>query len=269
MSASWAAPPINRGAAYADGPLVNGNNSENSDVFMRVAMSTTLQFKKKRKWTLRCSIHGAIILLAALTAIIPVRVLEAADMNPKVTLETALGRIVIEVFEDRAPKNAAYFLEFVDNGDYDGGSFYRAGGSVSASAKSSRIIQGGFLWNAATGEFSLEHDGARVNTLPEFDTTEESGIKHVRGTVSLARDILASGDGIPEFFICTGESPVFDVDGRTEPDTRGFPAFGKVIEGMDVVEKIAAQPADGVSKAEVVKGQILTHPVSIEEADRQ
>jgi len=189
--------------------------------------------------------------------------------NPQVVLETGLGRIVIEVYEDRAPRNAAYFLEFVENGDYDGGSFYRAGGSVSASAKSSRIIQGGFLWNAASGEFSLEHGGARVKTLPTFDTTDDSGIKHVYGTVSLARDLFASGDGIPEFFICTGDSPVFDVNGRTEPDTRGFPAFGKVVEGMDVVEQIAAQPTDGVSKAEAVKGQILTAPVPIERTYRR
>src|SRR5210317_703305 len=194
---------------------------------------------------------------------------DRTSANPRVVLETGLGRIVIEVYEDRAPKNAAYFLEFVASGAYDGGSFYRAGGSVSASAKSSRIIQGGFLWNAASGEFSLEHGGARVKTLPTFDTTDDSGIKHVYGTVSLARDILASGDGIPEFFICTGDSPVFDVDGRTEPDTRGFPAFGKVIEGMDVVEKIAAQTTDGMSKTEAVKGQILTEPVPIEKAYRR
>jgi cyclophilin family peptidyl-prolyl cis-trans isomerase len=56
---------------------------------------------------------------------------------------------------------------------------------------------------------------------------------------------------------------VFDVNGRTEPDTRGFPAFGKVIEGMGVVEKIAAQPTGGISKTEAVKGQILTAPVPI------
>jgi len=189
---------------------------------------------------------------------------KSSAANPQVVLDTGLGRIVIEVLEDRAPRNAAYFLALVDNGDYDGGSFYRAGGSVSASAKSSRIIQGGFLWNAASGEFSLEHDGARVKTLPAFDTTDDSGIRHVYGAVSLARDILASGDGIPEFFICTGDSPVFDVDGRTEPDTQGFPAFGIIVEGMGVVEQIAAQPTDGISKAEVVKGQILTAPVAIE-----
>jgi peptidyl-prolyl cis-trans isomerase A (cyclophilin A) len=188
--------------------------------------------------------------------------------NPRVVLETGLGRIVIEVYEDSAPKNAAYFLEFVGNGDYDGGSFYRAGGSVSASAKSSRIIQGGFLFDAETGEFSLERNGSPVKTLADFDTTDESGITHVYGTVSLARDILASGAGIPEFFICTGDSPVFDVNGRTEPDTRGFPALGKVIEGMDVVEKIATQPTDGISKEEAVKGQILTEPVTIEKACR-
>ena len=188
--------------------------------------------------------------------------------NPQVTFETSLGRIVIEVYEDRAPKNSAYFLELVGNGDYDGGSFYRAGASVAADAHPSPIIQGGFLFDAATGEFSLERNGSPVKTLPEFDTTDDSGIRHVRGTASLARDILASGDGIPEFFICTGDSPVFDVDGRTEPDTRGFPAFGKVVEGMDVVEKIAAQPTDGVSKAEAVKGQILTAPVAIKKAYR-
>ena len=193
----------------------------------------------------------------------------ADNANPQVVLETGLGRIVIEVYEDLAPKNAAYFLELVGNGDYDGGSFYRAGGSVSASAKSSRIIQGGFLFDAANGEFSLERNGSPVKTLPEFDTTDDSGITHVYGTVSLARDLFASGDGIPEFFICTGDSPVFDVDGRTEPDTRGFPAFGKVIEGMEVVEKIAAQPTDGISKTEAVKGQILTAPVPIERACRR
>ena len=190
------------------------------------------------------------------------------NANPQVVLETALGRIVIEVHEDKSPRNAAYYLEFVGNGDYDGGSFYRAGASVAADAHPSPIIQGGFLFDAATGEFSLERNGSPVKTLPEFDTTDDSGITHGNGTVSLARNILASGDGIPEFFICTGDSPVFDVDGRTEPDTLGFPAFGKVVEGMDVVEQIAAQPTDGISKAEAVKGQILTAPVAIKKAYR-
>ena len=189
--------------------------------------------------------------------------------NPQVVLESGLGRIVIEVYEDRAPKNAAYFLEYVASGAYDGSSFYRAGASVAADAHPSPIIQGGFLFDAATGEFSLERNGSPVKTLPEFDTTDDSGITHGNGTVSLARNILASGDGIPEIFICTGDSPVFDVDGRTEPDTRGFPAFGKVIEGMDVVEKITTQPTDGISKTEAVKGQILTAPVPIEKAYRR
>jgi len=189
--------------------------------------------------------------------------------NPQVVFDTGLGRIVIEVYEDRAPKNAAYFLEYVASGAYDGSSFYRAGASVAADAHPSPIIQGGFLFDAATGEFSLERNGSPVKTLPEFDTTDDSGITHGNGTVSLARDILASGDGIPEFFICTGDSPVFDVDGRTEPDTKGFPAFGNVIEGMDVVEKIAARETDGISKFDAVEGQILTEPVPIKQACRR
>jgi len=193
----------------------------------------------------------------------------ADNANPQVVLETGLGRIVIEVYEDRAPRNAAYFLELVESGDYDGGNFYRAGASVAADAHPSRIIQGGFLFNAATGEFCLEQNGSPVKMLADFETTENSGITHVYGTVSLARDLFASGDGIPEFFICTGDSPVFDVDGRTEPDTRGFPAFGKVIEGMDVVEKIAARETDGISKFDAVEGQILTEPVPIKQACRR
>jgi peptidyl-prolyl cis-trans isomerase A (cyclophilin A) len=219
--------------------------------------------------TLRSIVQSAIMLLVVSTTAVSAGAQAGDGTNPEVVLETGLGRIVIEVFEDRAPKNAAYFLEFIAGGDYDGGSFYRSGLSVSTGAESSRIIQGGFLWNAATGEFSLEHDGARVKTLPAFDTTDNSGVTHGYGTVSLARDLFASGEGIPEFFICTGDSPVFDVNGRTEPDIRGFPAFGKVIEGMDVVEKIAAQPTDGISKAEAVKGQILTAPVAIEKAYRR
>ena len=129
--------------------------------------------------------------------------------NPQVVLETGLGRIVIEVYEDRAPKNAAYFLEYVASGAYDGSCFYRAGASVAADAHPSPIIQGGFLFDAATGEFSLERNGSPVKTLPEFDTTDDSGITHGNGTVSLARNILASGDGIPEFFICTGDSQIY------------------------------------------------------------
>jgi peptidyl-prolyl cis-trans isomerase A (cyclophilin A) len=189
--------------------------------------------------------------------------------NPRVALETGLGRIVIEVYDDRAPKNSAYFLGFVAIGAYDGGSFYRAGASVAADAHPSRIIQGGFLFNAATGEFALEQNGSAMKMLAAFETTDESGITHVRGTVPLGRDLFASGDGIPDFFICTGDSPVFDVNGRTEPDTLGFPAFGKVIEGIDVVEKIVAQETGGIVKTEAVKGQILTEPVPIEKAYRR
>jgi peptidyl-prolyl cis-trans isomerase A (cyclophilin A) len=72
------------------------------------------------------------------------------------------------------------------------------------------------------------------------ETTEQSGILHKDGTISMARN--EPGTASSEFFICIGAQPSLDFGGKRNPDGQGFAAFGKVIKGMDVVRKIQKLP---------------------------
>ena len=77
----------------------------------------------------------------------------------------------------------------------------------------------------------------------EHETTIKTGILHKNGVISMAR--LKPGSASSEFFVCVGDQPELDFGGKRNPDGQGFSAFGKVVNGMDVVTKIHQQPADG------------------------
>ncbi len=83
------------------------------------------------------------------------------------------------------------------------------------------------------------------------ETTAETGILHTDGTISMARN--APGSASSEFFICIGDQPELDFGGRRNPDGQGFAAFGRVIDGMDVVRAIQGQPADRQMLRDVVR----------------
>jgi len=198
----------------------------------------------------------------------------STDAQPiEVVVETALGNIVMEVYVDRAPKTSDYFLNLVDLNEYDGASFYRSGSPLNSALTSAaggpRLIQGGLLYDFISGteEKSLTDSGLRM--LEEIETTEVTGLKHQYGTVSFARDLWESGYVIPEIFICLGDLPQLDAHGRKKPDDRGFPAFAKVVEGMDVVEKIAGQETGGATRFKAVDRQVLSEPVAILRAYRK
>ncbi len=93
--------------------------------------------------------------------------------------------------------------------------------------------------------------------------TDDTGLRHENGTVSFARDLDGTGHVLPELFICLDDYPELDAGGRSEPDECGFPAFGTVVAGHDVVASIGALDTDGVSPFERLRGEILTHPVGI------
>lgn len=174
----------------------------------------------------------------------------AEDGTVQVVMSTSEGDIGIDLYLDKAPITAGNFLELVDNGDMDGGSFYRVVTYENDNGSPKiEVIQGG-LGDAGDGFETIDHE-----------TTEQTGILHTDGVISMARG--AVGTASTEFFICIGEQPGLDYGQPRNADEQGFAAFGKVVSGMDVVQRINGLPADAPSESEYTQGQILENPVTI------
>ena len=131
--------------------------------------------------------------------------------NKYVVLETSMGTIKLELYGDKAPRTVTQFLENVVGGKYDGLTFHRV--------MKGFMIQGGDPNGNGTG-------GGTVS----FEKTD---ISHVRGVISMAASQAGVTQSNMQFFIMQGDTT--SLDGQ-------YPAFGKVIEGMDVVDKIANVP---------------------------
>jgi cyclophilin family peptidyl-prolyl cis-trans isomerase len=137
-------------------------------------------------------------------------------------IETSMGNITFEFFPDRAPGHVRQFLRLASSGVYNGTSFHRIVKGF--------VIQGGHM--PTRREPLDERQQASVRNLqPEFNSTP-----HVRGIVSMARlgDDAASGSS--SFFIVLAPAP--SLDGK-------YTVFGRVVSGMDVIEKIEAVPLNG------------------------
>ena len=197
-------------------------------------------------------------LLAAIAAFIATPLLAQSAPTPttapaedlvKVALDTEAGRIVLALDRGRAPLTTANFLKYVDAKRYDGEPFYR-----SVKAEGSGFIQGG-----------IRSDSAKLFPPIAHEPTSKTGLKHVAGTISLAR--LEPGSAQADFFILTSDIPGFDAGGYGG-DEHGFAAFGKVVEGMDVVAKINAAPVSATKGEGVMKGELLEPEVKILKAER-
>lgn len=155
--------------------------------------------------------------------------------NPEVLIKTELGDITVEIFEKKAPVTASNFLKYVDESRFKGACFYRVVRMDNQPRDKIKIevIQGGLIYTH------------REKILPpiEHETTQKTGVLHLDGSISMARN--QPGSAASEFFICVGDQPELDFDGKRNPDGQGFAAFGKVVAGMDVVKKIHQLPADG------------------------
>ena len=164
-----------------------------------------------------------------------------------VCVHTAFGTIDIEVHVKRAPNTAANFLKYVDAGLYDGGRFHRATRPdnykpAPPNRPAMELIQGGI---------NPEKKGQGFPAIP-LERTSATGIKHVRGVVSMARG--GPDTATSDFFILLDDQPSLDFGGLRFDDAQGAAAFGTVVAGLDVVTKIQQQP---------VQGQNLTPPVAI------
>ncbi|MCH9686192.1 MAG: peptidylprolyl isomerase [Deltaproteobacteria bacterium] len=166
---------------------------------------------------------------------------------PRVRLQTTIGDLVFEIYETDAPITAGNFLTYVDDGLLTGATFYR---TVTLDNQGPRevpieVIQGGL---------------GVVRTLPPIphETTEQTGILHLDGTISMARAEV--GTATSEFFVCIGDQPALDFGGERNPDGQGFAAFGRLVEGDDVAFQIQQQPANG---------QSLEPPIAITSVTRE
>jgi peptidyl-prolyl cis-trans isomerase A (cyclophilin A) len=190
---------------------------------------------------------NAQILTLAPTPIVP----GAGDVV--VSLETSLGLIIIALKAKQAPLTTANFLRYVDGKLYDGSSFWRA-------AKAPGSVDYGLI------EGGLAGDPKKVLKPVAHEPTTQTGLRHVDGTLSLARREPGSGDS--DFFICAGDAPYLDANPAAEGDNLGFAAFGQVIKGTEIVRKILNLPTPGKAINPVMEGQMLDPVVPIVTARR-
>ena len=177
----------------------------------------------------------ATVALLLLGAIRSPGVPPGASDPVRVVVETGMGSFELEVDADRAPITAANFLRYVDGGHYDGGTFHRTVHEDNQPNDSIRIavIQGSRNREA----------GAAAFPPIALERTSETGLAHLDGTVSMARGRPDSATH--SFFICIGDQPSLDFGGMRNRDGQGFAAFGRVVEGMDVVRAIHRAPHEG------------------------
>jgi peptidyl-prolyl cis-trans isomerase A (cyclophilin A) len=164
-----------------------------------------------------------------------------------VRVETPFGAIDMALDPKRAPVTTANFLKYVDAGLYSGGRFHRATRPDNYKPQlpnrpPMELIQGGINPQRRSEGFPA---------IP-LERTSVTGLKHVAGTVSMARG--AADTATSDFFILLDDQPSLDFGGKRFDDEQGAAAFGRVIAGMRVVRRIQQQP---------VKDQALAPPVPI------
>lgn len=151
--------------------------------------------------------------------------------RPRVVLHTTEGEIVLELLPDKAPISVKNFLRYVEEGFYDGTIFHR---TARANHDRYGIVQGG----------GIRPDGTRKEASHGPIANEaHNGLKNRRGTVGMARTSEVNS-ATSQFFINTADNRGFDHRSRT-PRGYGYAVFARVVEGMDVVDRIGSMPVEG------------------------
>jgi cyclophilin family peptidyl-prolyl cis-trans isomerase len=145
---------------------------------------------------------------------------QPAPGNPVVVIETSAGAITAELFKDRAPVSVENFLQYARDGHYDGTIWHRV--------VSGYVIQGG----GYTPELTEKA------TRPPIQNEATNGLSNRRGTLAMARTRQARS-ATSQFYINLVDNPSLDHRGFA-PDDFGYAVFGRVLSGLDVVDKIAA-----------------------------
>jgi peptidyl-prolyl cis-trans isomerase A (cyclophilin A)/peptidyl-prolyl cis-trans isomerase B (cyclophilin B) len=150
----------------------------------------------------------------------------ALAANPQVELDTTAGVIKLELYPDAAPKTVANFIDYVKSGHYAGTQFHR--------------VIDGFMVQGGGFTTDFKQKPTKPPIAIESESSIKAGLKNVPGTIAMAR----TGDpnsATSQFFINVNANTRLDFTAAT-PQGYGYTVFGKVIEGMDVVDKIAKAP---------------------------
>jgi len=164
--------------------------------------------------------------------------------NPKVSMQTSQGTIVLELDAEKAPKSVENFLAYVDDGYYDGTIFHRVIEGF--------MVQGG----------GFTQDMKKKATRDPIENEADNGLKNERGTIAMART-SAPHSATAQFFINHKDNAFLD---HKSKDRRGwgYAVFGKVTDGMDVVDTIATIPtgAKGPFPKDVPQTTVVIEKVS-------
>jgi cyclophilin family peptidyl-prolyl cis-trans isomerase len=149
-----------------------------------------------------------------------------ATPPPQARVETSLGVFTIALDAARAPKAVANFISYARAGHYDGTIVYR--------------VEPGFV--IQMGSFETSGASRPVHAPVPLETA--NGLRNVRGSVALARQ-SDPASATAEFFVNLADNPDLDAKPGATPNTTGYTVFGRVSDGMDVVDRIAAVPLGG------------------------
>ena len=162
----------------------------------------------------------------------------------KVRLATSMGDIVLELDAERAPKSAANFVQYVKTKHYDGTIFHRVIPTF--------MVQGG----------GMKPDMSQKPTRAAITLESRNGLHNLRGTVAMART-SDPNSATSQFFINVVDNAFLDADNAR--DGQGYAVFGKVIEGMEVVDKIRDTPTqNNGANANVPVAPVLIHKATLE-----
>ena len=164
----------------------------------------------------------------------------ACAANPQVEMKTSLGTLTIELYPDKAPKTVENFLQYARDGFFDGTVFHRVIPGF--------MIQGG----------GMSPELKEKPTRPPVPNEAKNGLKNETGTIAMART-ADPHSASAQFFINLKDNAFLDYPGR---DGWGYAVFGKVVQGFDVVEKIARVPTGNAGFHQ----NVPTKPVLIEAA---
>jgi len=168
--------------------------------------------------------------------------------NPQVEIKTSLGSVTVELYPEKAPKTVENFLQYVKSGFYKDSIFHRVIPGF--------MIQGGGF--SKTMEQKPVHDPVGIES--------SNGLKNDTGTIAMART-QNPNSATAQFFINVADNAFLNY---TEPTVRGYgyTVFGKVVKGMNVVEKIAQLPtgAGGPFPKDVPQQQVVIEDVLLVEA---